>query len=125
MPQDKLTKKIDSLAHAIEKLIAMPVAPVAPVLPIAPTHSGDHDLLLTFRSETQEQMKAIRVDIKELKDGTSATIADHETRIRTMEKAVESFASDFTTIKKIVYGAVSFILITVLSSVVYLVINNN
>lgn len=43
----------------------------------------DHDLLVTVH----EQVKQVRVDIKELKDGTSVKIGDHEARIRRLEWA--------------------------------------
>ena len=46
--------------------------------------NSDHDLLVTLH----EQVKQIRVDIKDLKDGTSTTILDHENRIRFIEKYV-------------------------------------
>ena len=39
---------------------------------------NDHDLLITVH----EQIKNVRSDIKELKDGTGAKLADHEARIR-------------------------------------------
>lgn len=42
---------------------------------------NDHDLLITLHSE----VKGVRTDIKDLKDGTAKTIADHETRIRRVE----------------------------------------
>lgn len=41
----------------------------------------DHDLLITMH----EQIKGIKADIKDLKDGTSATLTDHEMRIRRLE----------------------------------------
>lgn len=45
--------------------------------------SDDHDLLI--RIDTQ--MKGLKDDIKDLKDGTSITIADHEKRISCLEIA--------------------------------------
>lgn len=42
---------------------------------------NDHDLLVTMH----EQIKGIKNDIKDLKDGTSAKLADHEARIRRLE----------------------------------------
>ena len=42
---------------------------------------SDHDLLITMH----EQIKGIKADIKELKDGTSIQLHDHETRIRNNE----------------------------------------
>lgn len=45
------------------------------------TKMGDHDLLVTMH----EQIKGIKGDIKDLKEGTSAKIADHEARLRRLE----------------------------------------
>lgn len=42
---------------------------------------NDHDLLVTMH----EQIKQVRVDIQDLKDGTSAKILDHELRLRRLE----------------------------------------
>lgn len=42
---------------------------------------NDHDLLITMH----EQIKNVRQDIKDLKDGTSSTLSDHEKRIRRLE----------------------------------------
>lgn len=42
---------------------------------------SDHDLLITMH----EQIKGIKADIKDLKDGTSTKLQDHENRIRRIE----------------------------------------
>lgn len=42
---------------------------------------NDHDLIVAMH----EQLKQVRIDIKDLKDGTSVTISDHETRLRRLE----------------------------------------
>jgi hypothetical protein len=42
---------------------------------------NDHDLLVTMH----EQIKGIKNDIKDLKDGTSIKLGDHETRLRRLE----------------------------------------
>lgn len=42
---------------------------------------SDHDLLITMH----EQIKGIKGDIKDLKDGTATTLSDHENRIRAQE----------------------------------------
>ena len=42
---------------------------------------NDHDLLVTMH----EQIKGIKIDIKDLKDGTSTKLSDHESRIRRLE----------------------------------------
>jgi len=41
----------------------------------------DHDLLITMH----EQIKNLRQDIKELKDGHNEKLADHEVRLRRLE----------------------------------------
>lgn len=42
---------------------------------------NDHDLLVTMH----EQIKGLKEDIKDLKDGTGERLNDHETRIRRLE----------------------------------------
>lgn len=42
---------------------------------------NDHDLLVTMH----EQIKGIKTDIKDLKDGTSIKLSDHEIRLRRIE----------------------------------------
>ena len=59
---------------------------------------SDHDLLITMH----EQIKGIKGDIKDLKDGTSTKLTDHENRIRGLETSI-------TAIKT--YGAAGLILI--------------
>ena len=41
----------------------------------------DHDLLVTMH----EQLKQVRSDIQELRDGFSAKLQDHEIRLRRLE----------------------------------------
>lgn len=48
---------------------------------------SDHDLLITMH----EQIKNIRIDIADLKTGTSDKLADHEIRIRDIEKFKENW----------------------------------
>lgn len=48
---------------------------------------NDHDLLVTMH----EQIKGIKTDIKDLKDGTSVTLSDHETRIRSAETKLSQY----------------------------------
>lgn len=48
---------------------------------------SDHDLLITMH----EQIKNIRQDIKEIKDGTSDKLNDHEIRLREIEKFKENW----------------------------------
>lgn len=44
----------------------------------------DHDILITL----VEQVKALRDDIKDIKDTTKARVEDHETRIRGIESKI-------------------------------------
>lgn len=43
---------------------------------------NDHDILITMH----EQLKNVRADIKEMKEGTAAKLTDHELRIRRVEQ---------------------------------------
>lgn len=45
------------------------------------TKMNDHDLLVTMH----EQIKGIKSDIRDLKDGTSSKLNDHELRLRRLE----------------------------------------
>lgn len=44
-------------------------------------HQSDHDLLI----RVDENVKNLITEIKDMKDGTSAQLLDHETRIRRLE----------------------------------------
>jgi hypothetical protein len=104
-------------------------------------NNEDHDLLVTLNTK----MEDLKEDIQELKDGTSGRIKtleetklniadsypmlykqgnedlhkDHEERIRKIEEKTE----DLPIIKRLNYGAVTIILVAVLSAIVYLVVN--
>lgn len=60
-------------------------------------YKTDHDLLLELRVE----MRLLREDIKEMKNGIKITIDDHETRIRGLEKSVENVAAQKETSDKL------------------------
>lgn len=45
---------------------------------------SDRDLLITLH----EEVKGLRADISDMKDGVKATLLDHETRLRSLEKYV-------------------------------------
>lgn len=80
-----------------------------------------------IKKSQEEGMKDIKNDLTELK-GSYVTLTvfqehlktdeDHEARLRVIEKESE----DHALVKKVVYGAVAFILIAVLSAIVYLVV---
>ena len=42
---------------------------------------NDHDAIVTLIAEVRQ----LQVDIKDLKDGTSVKVTDHETRLRRLE----------------------------------------
>ena len=45
------------------------------------SHQTDHDLLIELRTE----MRGVRGDIKDIKDGTASKLDDHEQRLRNLE----------------------------------------
>ena len=49
----------------------------------------DHDLLVTLNTKFEIFIKSYAEDMKDLKDGISTKIADHELRINSIEKVVE------------------------------------
>lgn len=64
---------------------------------------NDHDLLVTMH----EQIKGIKSDIKEIKDGTSTQLKDHEDRIRILETDNSSFKGKYAIVAFIVTVIVS------------------
>lgn len=77
-------------------------------------NSNDHDLIIKLDTK----MDSLKEDIKALADGTNTKMNDHEARLRVIEKESE----DHVIVKKVVYGAVGFILVAVLSAIVFLVV---
>lgn len=121
MAKEKLENRIDALITAVEKIAshqAAPIAPIAPIAPLAPVHSGDHDLL----TRLDTKVDALKEDIKVLNDGTSTKIADHESRIRGLEKIQEGQSGGISLTNKIVMGACAIVLVSVMSGLVYLVV---
>lgn len=120
MPRKKATQSQDisyALSEAVDTISQAAKDAVKTITDAAAVKdSSDHDLLI----ELKTKMDGIKADIKDLGDGTSKTIADHETRIRTVEKALD----EFPTVKKLVYGAAGLILVSVLSAIVYLVVSH-
>lgn len=49
----------------------------------------DHDLLITLNADFQSFVRQYRLDIKDLKDGTTMKLGDHESRIRLVEHFLE------------------------------------
>lgn len=76
---------IASAADTAAKVIASSAAEAVKV--VNTQNSLDHDLLI--RIETR--MESLRTDIKELKDGTSSQIDDHEKRLQKIEKKVNGY----------------------------------
>lgn len=68
---------------------------------------SDHDLLVTMH----EQIKGIKGDIKEIKDGTATKLDDHETRLREIEKFKENWSG-----KNVILGIIVMFLIGLLGS---------
>jgi hypothetical protein len=113
-------QKLDVLVGLMEKIIAnpvAPVAPVAPVLPIAPlttTSTEDHVAIATLvvsvaamDTKFSDKFADIKNDIKGLSDGTATQLADHETRIRTVEQYQQNLVGKMSIIVAGVSLAVS------------------
>lgn len=49
-------------------------------------YQNDHDLLIELRTE----MRGMRLDVKNLNETTTIRVGDHETRLRLLEKTVET-----------------------------------
>lgn len=73
-------KVIAEAAAGAAKVVADAAAVSVKVLSIK--NADDHDLLI----ELKTRMESLRTDIKDLKDGTTVQIADHEKRIFGLEK---------------------------------------
>jgi hypothetical protein len=67
--------------------------------------SQDHDLLVELRTE----MRGVRDDIKEIKDGTAAQLLDHETRVRALEKQSERWFGKQSAIATTIASAIALI----------------
>lgn len=69
------------------------------------TKMDDHDLIITIH----EQIKNVRSDIKEMKDGTALQLADHENRLRRLEEKMT---------KVLTWGAVGLIAIGIIQFII-------
>ena len=140
MKESAIEKRLEQLTSAVEKLVANPVAPVLPVAPIAPiapvlpiepisaVNSGDHDLLLSMKSEFGTKLDRVISDVAKLNDNYSNRIdalergkisrveyekneTDHENRIRTTEKFQENLMGKLS----ILTAAISTVIALVIS----------
>lgn len=84
-----------------------------------PVSSNDHDLLIELRTE----MRSMRDEIKELKNGVVKRVENLENDKMSKEDAKSLITKDqFEPVKKLVYGCASIILSSVVIGLVYLVI---
>lgn len=75
----KATEVISTAALNASKLLASNAAEAVKVSSVK--DGNDHDLL----QRLDQKVDSLKDDIKDLKDGTSSKIADHEVRINTLE----------------------------------------
>lgn len=68
---------------------------------------SDHDLLITLH----EQIKNVRADIKDIKDGTSTKLEDHEKRLRKQEEFAQNWQG-----RNLVFGVILMFLIGLLGN---------
>jgi hypothetical protein len=54
-------------------------------LPITNQNPGDHDLLIDLKATITSEFRNVNEKIQGLTDGTARQLADHESRIRTLE----------------------------------------
>jgi pyruvate-formate lyase-activating enzyme len=83
---------ISTAAAEATKVVASAAASAAHLLETR--GSLDHDLLI----ELKTRIEGIKADIKDLKDGTSTQINDHENRLNTLESAKSKQAIMITVI---------------------------
>ena len=107
-------EKLDKLLRAVEKRVVAPIAPVLPVAPVAPVlpilNSGDHDLLLRLEENVNLNFKQVKDAIKELNDGTTSKLEDHEGRIRQSETSITQVKT-FGTALVIAVGIIETIIL--------------
>lgn len=58
---------------------------------------NDHDLLIELKSDFKNFTQMYQVDMKDLKEGTTRTLADHEIRIKKMEDLIVEIRPKTTT----------------------------
>jgi hypothetical protein len=123
--KETTNQKIDRLTDAIERLVSKQVAPVAPVLPVAPvapiaplvtTSTEDHVAIATLvvsvaalDTKVTEKFLDVKNDIRGLSDGTSATLADHEARLRTSEAFRQGLIGKISVIAGVISIVVTLI----------------
>jgi hypothetical protein len=114
--------QIEILTEMVQKLVnnpVAPVAPVAPVLPIAPivpANSTDHDTIVkivegvaNLDSKFTEKFNDLKSDIKNLGDGTTTKIQDHEGRLRNIEQRLWVIAGGLVILTFLAPYLLSFI----------------
>lgn len=100
---DEAAKLLASANESAVKLLASNAAEAAKVLSIRGT--DDHDLMLELKTEFRIEMKGLKADIKDLKDGTTAKIESHDSRLDKLESwrvtldGKEGAAARFTLIE--------------------------
>lgn len=80
----------------------------------ASTHQNDHDILIELRTE----MKGMRGDLKDMKNGTEKMLSDHEGRLRSLEKS-----ADILTGKIVIISAFAGIIIVIIAAWIQKMLN--
>lgn len=76
MADKNLSQKLDDVIQILSRITIPAVVP-----PVIPLNSADHDLL----TKLNEKVDGLIKDVKEINDGTSYKINDHELRLRKLE----------------------------------------
>lgn len=78
---------------------------------------SDHDLLVRLDEQlgnVRGQINEVRVDIKDLKDGTTTKIEDHEARLKKLETKTSNYFITITLYSIAVGGMIGLIIYHIL-----------
>lgn len=89
---DKATQAIANSATSARAVVADDAANAIKILSVKNADGGsDHDNFLTFSAEVKIKLDTIATDIKDIKTGTAAQLADHELRLKKLEAKTANY----------------------------------
>lgn len=65
-------------------------------MPLTELIQNDHDILVRLHENIELNFRQVKADIKDLKDGTSNQLTDHEKRIQFIERYKGTIQTTFT-----------------------------
>jgi hypothetical protein len=98
---------IKTIAKAAEEAAKVVANSAAEAVKVANAkNDGDHDILIVLKTK----MEDLKADIKDLKDGTTTQIGDHELRIKKLENKTANYLITLTLYSVFVGGLVGLLL---------------